>query len=142
VHRYSLIDLFAGCGAMTRGFVDTGRFRPVLAVESDPDAAETYVANFGWDHLDARPIQEVRDFPLVDVVIGGPPCQGFSTLNRGRTSTESRARWRDYLRAIKASQPPLFVMENVPQMLQSAEFSAFRKAAQRLGRRRRAPVRC
>ena len=44
--RYRLIDLFAGCGGMTLGFVDTGRYRSVLAVEWDKDAAETYRVNF------------------------------------------------------------------------------------------------
>ncbi len=46
----TLIDLFAGCGGMTRGFEDTGRFRSVFAVEADRDAAETYRLNFG-DHV-------------------------------------------------------------------------------------------
>ncbi len=130
---YTFIDLFAGCGAMTRGFVDSRRFRPISAVESDPDATDTYATNFGDQHLEARPIQDVRSFPLADVVIGGPPCQGFSTLNRGRASTESRGRWRDYLRALKASQPSVFVMENVPQMLKSPEYAAFKRAAERRG---------
>ena len=40
--RYLLMDLFAGCGGMTRGFVDTGRFDPIFAVEADVDAAATY----------------------------------------------------------------------------------------------------
>lgn len=131
--KYTLIDLFAGCGAMTRGFVDSGRFRPIFAVESDPDAAATYAENFGDDHLEAKPIQNVRHFPFADVVIGGPPCQGFSTLNRDGATTESRRRWKDYLRALKASQPLVFVMENVPQMLKSAEFAEFRTATGRCG---------
>ncbi|MEO8092084.1 MAG: DNA cytosine methyltransferase [bacterium] len=44
---YTLIDLFAGCGGMTRGFEDTGRFRSVFAVDGDRDAAKTYRENFG-----------------------------------------------------------------------------------------------
>ena len=44
---YTLMDLFAGAGGMTRGFVDTGRFDPVFAVEMDEHAAATYAANFG-----------------------------------------------------------------------------------------------
>src|SRR4051794_27320044 len=50
---YRLIDLFAGCGGMTRGFVDTGHFQPTLAVESDANAAATYAANFGVAHVHA-----------------------------------------------------------------------------------------
>src|SRR4051812_20442505 len=67
--RYSLMDLFAGCGAMTRGFVDSGRFEPIFAVEFDPDAAATYAANFGADHIEVTPIEHVRSFPRTDVVI-------------------------------------------------------------------------
>jgi DNA (cytosine-5)-methyltransferase 1 len=128
---YSLVDLFAGCGGMTRGFVQDRRFSPVFAVESEPNAAATYAANFGHAHVQQRAIQSVRAFPKADVVIGGPPCQGFSTLNRDRDNTESRRRWRDYLRALKASEPAVFVMENVPQMLKSPEYAAFTKEARK-----------
>ena len=48
--RLTLVDLFAGCGGMTRGFEDSGAFRSVFAVEFDRDAAATYAANFG-DHV-------------------------------------------------------------------------------------------
>lgn len=128
--RYTLLDLFAGCGGMTRGFYDTGRFRAVRAVEIDPSAAETYAVNFGSGHVLNRPIEEIREFPQVDVVIGGPPCQAFSTLNRSSVGFERRTLWREYFRALKASRPVAFVMENVPQLLASAEYEQFRKAAE------------
>jgi DNA (cytosine-5)-methyltransferase 1 len=128
--RYTLLDLFAGCGGMTRGFYDTDRFRTVRAVEMDPSAAETYGANFGFDHVMNWPIEGVRDFPQVDVVIGGPPCQAFSTLNRSAVGFERRSLWREYFRALKASRPAAFVMENVPQLLTSPEFDEFRKGAE------------
>src|SRR5947209_2275473 len=47
---FTLIDLFAGCGGMTRGFVDSGAFTPIFAVEFNRDAANTYTLNFG-DHV-------------------------------------------------------------------------------------------
>jgi hypothetical protein len=78
---YRLMDLFAGCGGMTRGFVDTRRYDPVFAVEMDAEAADTYAANFGADHVETKKIEDVETFPEADVVIGGPPCQGFSLLN-------------------------------------------------------------
>src|SRR4051812_8463085 len=94
-----LVDIFAGCGGMTSGFVDVGGtssavFDPVFAIEADAHAAETYRANFG-SHVVCRPIQEVRDeeFPEADLVIGGPPCQGFSTLNRQREGDLRRLLW-------------------------------------------------
>jgi DNA (cytosine-5)-methyltransferase 1 len=68
-------------------------------------------------------------------VIGGPPCQGFSTLNRNRVGLERRKLWRQYLRALVASGAKAFVMENVPQLLDSAEYKAFRREAGKLGYR-------
>jgi DNA (cytosine-5)-methyltransferase 1 len=132
MERLTLMDLFAGCGGLTRGFVDSGEFRPVFAVEADRDAAATYRQNYG-DHVFCGPIERVDSFPSVDVVIGGPPCQGFSPLNMRGIGLERRTLWREYLRALKEAHPDVFLMENVPQLLRSAEYAAFRKAAKKLG---------
>lgn len=129
---YTLMDLFAGCGGMTLGFEATGRFRSVFAVEWDQPAAETYRRNFG-DHVVAGAIEDVEGFPKADVVIGGPPCQGFSPLNMLGVGLERRSLWREYLRALDDAQASLFVMENVPELLRSAEFQAFAAAARTLG---------
>jgi DNA (cytosine-5)-methyltransferase 1 len=135
VQKYNVIDLFAGCGGMTLGFSQTGRFEPVFAVEFEPDAADTYELNFG-EHI-ARlangrptPIEDVPSFPDADVVIGGPPCQGFSPLNMRGVGLERRSLWREYLRALKESDPIAFVMENVPELLRSAEYADFKEAAE------------
>jgi len=128
----TLVDLFAGCGGMTRGFEDSEAFRSVFAVEFDRDAAATYAANFG-DHVACGPIEDVAAFPAADVVIGGPPCQGFSPLNREAVGFERRGLWREYLRALEAIQPRAFVMENVPELLRSAEFAEFQRHAESLG---------
>jgi DNA (cytosine-5)-methyltransferase 1 len=130
---HTLIDLFAGCGGMTRGFADTGRFKPIFAVEMDGDAAATYAANFGAEHTFVGRIEEVTTFPAADVVIGGPPCQGFSPLNRAGVGFERRALWREYLRALDEVQPRAFVMENVPELLIAPEYSNFRTAAEERG---------
>jgi DNA (cytosine-5)-methyltransferase 1 len=118
---------------MTRGFVDTELFEPVFAVEWDMDAAATYAANFGVDHVFVGPIEDVRTFPQADVVIGGPPCQGFSPLNRNGVGLERRALWREYLRALDEAAPTVFVMENVPELLGSPEYRSFRAAAEARG---------
>ncbi len=128
----TLVDLFAGCGAMTRGFEDSGAFRSVLAVELDRDAAATYAANLG-EHVIRGPIEDVASFPDADVVIGGPPCQGFSPLNREAVGFERRGLWREYLRALAAIEPRAFVMENVPELLRSAEYAEFKCRAEELG---------
>jgi DNA (cytosine-5)-methyltransferase 1 len=128
----TLVDLFAGCGGMTRGFEDSGSFRSVFAVELDRDAAATFAANFG-DHVARVPIEDVATFPAADVLIGGPPCQGFSPLNRAAVGFERRGLWREYLRALEAIEPRAFVMENVPELLRSAEYAEFERQAERLG---------
>jgi DNA (cytosine-5)-methyltransferase 1 len=127
---YRLIDLFAGCGGMTRGFAETGRFEPIFAVEMDEDASATYAANFGAEHVVTDKIEHVEKFPKADVVIGGPPCQGFSLLNRKGVGLERRTLWREYLRALRESGAEAFVMENVPQLIGSAEYEAFKTAAE------------
>ena len=122
----TLIDLFAGCGGLTQGFVEAG-FRPIFAVESDGNAAETYRRNFG-EHVFVGPIESVDHFPSADVVVGGPPCQGFSPLNTRGVGLERRGLWEQYLRALRDAAPRVFVMENVPQLLRSAEYAGFRDA--------------
>lgn len=129
---FTFIDLFAGCGGMTLGFEATGDFKSCFAVECDPDAAETYRRNFG-DHVFEGLIQDVENFPSVDVIVGGPPCQGFSPLNMRKVGFERRALWTHYLRALEEAEPRAFVMENVPQLLKSPEYDAFKRAARRLG---------
>ena len=124
---------------MTLGFNQTGRFSPVFAVEFDRDAADTYELNFGL-HVARREgggkplgIGEVDLFPTADVVIGGPPCQGFSPLNMHGVGMERRALWQDYWRALAESGASAFVMENVPELLRSDEYAAFREKAKELG---------
>lgn len=129
---YTLVDLFAGCGGMTLGFEQSGRFRSIFAVEWDRAAAETYRRNFG-DHVHAGAIEQVETFPACDVVIGGPPCQGFSPLNMQGVGLERRSLWREYLRALEDAEPTAFVMENVPELLRSGEYRLFAEHAATLG---------
>lgn len=117
---------------MTLGFERSRSFKSVFAVEWDHDAAETYRRNFD-SHIFEGPIQGVAAFPPADVVVGGPPCQGFSPLNMARAGLERRSLWRQYLRALEESDPEAFVMENVPELLRSAEYVAFRAAVEAIG---------
>src|SRR5262245_30103865 len=109
-----LIDAFAGAGGMTSGFVSSGYFRPVWANDFDKDAAATYNKNFGahcvfGDIVDllADPQTEV---PLADIVIGGPPCQGFSLLNKERAEDPRKEMWLPFLELVRRSQASVFVM--------------------------------
>jgi DNA (cytosine-5)-methyltransferase 1 len=126
------MDLFAGIGGMTCGFIQTGDYVPVFAVEIDSAAAAIYRANFG-DHVHEGDIAEVDRFPEVDVVIGGPPCQGFSPLGTKRADDPRNKLWEHFVRALSESGAPVFAMENVPELFKSQEYARFKRAARRLG---------
>ena len=128
----TMLDLFAGAGGMTAGFKSAG-FTPIFAVEFEPAAARTYSANFGA-HVVAGRIEEVASFPEADVIIGGPPCQGFSPLGRDRDDHSRRGLnelWKEYLRAVRQTQPKVFVIENVPEFLKSASSRPSSKRSRR-----------
>jgi DNA (cytosine-5)-methyltransferase 1 len=133
--RPSVLDLFAGAGGFTQGFVDAG-FRPVWANDFDPACVRTYVANFG-PHAVAGDLTEIVErgdaLPRADVVIGGPPCQGFSLLNKNRATDVRKGLWRAYWTVVRRAEPAVFVMENVPELLASPEFLEFRRTARAAG---------
>lgn len=130
-----LVDLFAGCGGMTQGFVDAG-FAPVLAVESDFAAACSYAANFGEEHVLVQPIEDLKPDQLVeaDVVIGGPPCQGFSNLGKRSTSDKRNGYWSHYVDVVATVRPQVFVLENVERFLKSIQFRHLLLETQKTGR--------
>lgn len=126
----TVLDLFCGAGGMTEGFHAATGFRTVRAVEMDPTASATYAATFG-DIVDVMPISRwlaEADVPSVDVVIGGPPCQGFSTLGKQDAEDDRNSLWRNYARAIVKAHPRYFVLENVGAFMRSPQFTAFRRA--------------
>lgn len=119
------LDLFAGAGGLSLGFerAELG-FTPTFAVEHDAAAARTFKAHFGC-HVYDGPIEDVEVFPHADVIIGGPPCQGFSPLGRDRddlSRVQLNELWQQYLRAIRCVRPKAFVIENVPEFQRSAQF--------------------
>ncbi len=142
---FRLIDLFCGAGGLTLGFTEAfGHcFQSVWANDSDPDAAATYNANFG-DHslfgercvvgdIERLAADPTVYIPKADVVIGGPPCQGFSLLNRERARDSRKQLWRPFLAVVERSEAQVFVMENVPQLLGSPEQEQILRAAEQMG---------
>lgn len=136
---YKLIDLFAGAGGMTLGFSKAmgHAFRPVWANDFDGSCCDTYRANFG-DHCVHGDIVDIlekgeTEIPAADVVIGGPPCQGFSLLNKNRRHDPRKQLWIPYLDVVKMSGARVFVMENVPQLLDSPEYLEIKEEAEKLG---------
>ncbi|MGH0514096.1 DNA cytosine methyltransferase [Bacillus cereus] len=133
--KYKIIDLFAGAGGLSNGFEQTGRFEIVGAVEINKEAVETYICN----HQNNKAIiikpknSEISDISSIDfnefimqkgidpsetVVIGGPPCQGFSNANRQKNYLISGNNQlvKEYARAINTVRPVAFLMENVKTM--------------------------
>jgi DNA (cytosine-5)-methyltransferase 1 len=129
--RFSTLDLFAGCGGLTRGFLDEGSFSSVGAVEVDTAAAATFAANFDPrnEHTFAGDIADFTDVPNVDVVIGGPPCQGFSALGKRDPADARNQLWRHFVRVVRDSSAGMFVFENVDRFAKMAEFQLLRRAA-------------
>lgn len=115
-----VIELFAGCGGMALGFKQSG-FRTVLANEWDRAGCDSLRANISDRVLNCA-IQEIERFPEADVVAGGPPCQGFSNLGERVPNDPRNQLWRHYFRCVEQVNPKIFVLENVPPLLKSAEF--------------------
>ena len=127
----SVLDLFCGAGGLTAGFHEAGGFTTVRAVEMDAVAAASFAATFGDGIVRVAGIGEWLDdddVPLVDVVVGGPPCQGFSTLGRQDVEDVRNELWRDYARTIVQAKPRYFVLENVGAFMSSGQFADLRRA--------------
>ncbi len=140
VRKYKLIDLFCGCGGMTHGFFVTGEFSPVFANDFNKYAVESYMANFDVEgsHTYMGDIEKILEngeifVPEADVVIGGPPCQGFSLLNKKRENDPRRSLWFQYMEVVRRSNAEVAVMENVPQLLTSAEYVLIEEHFRELG---------
>jgi DNA (cytosine-5)-methyltransferase 1 len=136
---YRLIDSFCGAGGITRGFTlcEKARFLPVWANDFNQYAVNTYNANFGSHCIVGDIVDILRDpsveIPKADVVIGGPPCQGFSLLNKNRDEDPRKQLWRPFLEIVRRSEAKVFVMENVPQLLGSFEHGEIQGVAQEMG---------
>jgi DNA (cytosine-5)-methyltransferase 1 len=125
-----LIDLFAGAGGMTEGFESTGKFKTIVAVEHDQHAAATYALNHQAERVYAGKIEDWLEegrVPEADVIIGGPPCQGFSALGKQDVLDERNFLWRKYAETIIAAKPKYFVVENVRQFLKSDQYEEFER---------------
>jgi DNA (cytosine-5)-methyltransferase 1 len=125
------IDLFAGCGGFAYG-LHRANFQTLLAVEWDASSCETFAKNISPRILQCA-IQEVETFPACDLLVGGPPCQGFSNLGERVPNDPRRQLWRHFLRAVAQAKPAVFVMENVPPLLKSQEYIEIRALAEELG---------
>lgn len=118
---YDVISLFSGAGMLDKAFMD-GRFKFVYGVDFNKAAVETYRANIG-NHIECRDIRTVdaEMLPRADVVMGGPCCQAYSGENRHNMDSEEAEAKRllidDYARLVRGTNPKVWVVENVPELL-------------------------
>lgn len=122
---FKVIDLFSGVGGLSLGFQNAG-FEVLLANEIDPSIANAYVQNHPNVKMINDDIIKLDEIFLseykgkVDIVIGGPPCQGFSQKGSRKLFEDDRNfLFKEYYRVVKYLKPQYFLMENVPNLLTS-----------------------
>ena len=151
----TFLDLFCGCGGFSLG-MDRAGFKCVAAIDFNKEAIETFRANFPEipeDRVRREDLTAFRPADLVkiigsekvDVIVGGPPCQGFSTARQRDGANHGAERfvedprrqlYKEFLRYVEAFKPKMFVMENVLGIQSAAGgayFTAVQKEARNLG---------
>ncbi len=122
--KYKVVDLFCGCGGLSLGFEQAG-FNVCLAIDNWEDALVTFRRNhkntqtLNADLLNLDPVQVEKEFSLhdIDVIVGGPPCQGFSVAGKRIIDDDRNKLYKSFVRFVKYFEPKAFVMENVPNIL-------------------------
>jgi len=127
---YKVLDLFSGCGGLSEGFLQAG-FNVAVSVEIDKQACETQAKNHpetqilceDLTQLSPRELQQRTGHQSFDLIIGGPPCQGFSLIGTrlgtnkelGRFIEDPRIRlYKEFVKYVRYFQPKMFMLENVP----------------------------
>lgn len=127
----TVIDLFAGAGGMSEGFQQAG-FRSALAVEYDEMAAKTFGHNHPNVPLLVDDVKNATESAMlramgggvpghVDVICGGPPCQGFSLAGQRLTDDPRNTLFREFVRIVHLFQPSFVVFENVSGLVSMAK---------------------
>jgi DNA (cytosine-5)-methyltransferase 1 len=133
----STIDLFCGAGGITEGFREAG-YQCRYANDCMPEAIETFLFNHPEAWAEAEDIEEVDPAQIrkrlgfkkgaLDVLVGGPPCQGFSINAPERFLSDKRNKlFKDYMRFLEEFEPKAFLFENVPGLLSLGDGKVFRQ---------------
>lgn len=125
IKKLNVLDIFCGAGGFSEGFRQAG-YEIVAGIDNDPQALQTYGRNFGgekaalWNLADTNGLIKVagmkKVFKNIDVIIGGPPCQGFSIAGKRSASDPRNKLYMAYIDLIKCIRPKAIVIENVPTM--------------------------
>lgn len=140
-NQFNFIDLFSGCGGFSKGMELAGH-KCLLGVDFNKDATDTFAINHKNAQIINGDISQVSISQIklltksrpIHMIIGGPPCQGFSTVGRGNVDDERNQLFREFVRIVAGIKPKIIVLENVTGLLAEknkhilqAIFSEFQK---------------
>jgi DNA (cytosine-5)-methyltransferase 1 len=120
--KLTVIDLFSGCGGLSKGFLDAG-YDILLGVDHDKDSLKTFKLNhkdskvLELDLFDKSNIKEIKKALMgvsPDVIVGGPPCQGFSLTGTRNFDDKRNQLYLSMIETVKELKPRAFLIENVP----------------------------
>ena len=148
--RIKYIDFFCGAGGFSEGFNLVGKYELVLAIDNFRPAAQTFKANFPSATVLLEDIKEVTKYTLeeilgdlssIDMVIGSPPCEPFTGANPRREKNPIDRLYKDpigqltlhYIRLVGIIKPKIFIMENVPAIMDNGLEQALRAEFRRIG---------
>ncbi|MCD6301089.1 MAG: DNA cytosine methyltransferase [Staphylothermus sp.] len=148
--KIKYIDLFCGAGGFSEGFHLVGKYKPILAIDNFRPAAQTFKANFPATTVLLEDIKEVTkqtleeilgDFSNIDMVIGSPPCEPFTGANPRREKNPIDRLYKDpmgqltlhFIRLVGIIKPKIFIMENVPAIMENGLEHALRVEFRRVG---------
>lgn len=122
--KYNVLDLFCGCGGLSLGFEEAG-YNVLLGIDIWEDALKTYAYNHKYSKtlcadmstLHGEDVKDIIGDNSVDVIIGGPPCQGFSIAGKRIVNDDRNKLYKGFVRMVEYFKPKAFVMENVPNIL-------------------------
>lgn len=131
--KYKIVDLFAGVGGLSYGFSKLDEFEIIMANEIEPDISKAYslnhpgvkMMNCDINELTEEVIKEAIGDHVIDVVVGGPPCQSYSTLGKRRMDDRANL-FMQYKRVLSILRPRAFVFENVTGILSMDKGSLFK----------------
>ena len=132
--KLNCIDLFCGCGGLSKGFLDAG-YNVLLGIDFDDAALKSFEKNHGGakalklDLFNLDNIQEIENFlhennTTLDVLIGGPPCQGFSLAGKREENDKRNILYTAMVKTAEKLRPKAILLENVPGMLNLYEGKA------------------
>lgn len=119
MNKPTIIDLFCGAGGLSFGFSQAG-YEVIAGFDCCSDSISTFEKNHAGSSGNlcdlSRSIANLKQYKGVDIVVGGPPCQGFSISGKRDPEDERNLLYKAYIKTLKVIKPKIFLMENVPNL--------------------------